>query len=71
MALTKAERREMNQYKYRFSYKGKRTSKKAMVEKYGKDGLERRMLEAARTFFEDPWQDNYWMDGLRIDVYYN
>lgn len=65
--LNKNERKEMNQYKYKFSMNGKRTSKKAMVERFGKDELESRMLEAARYFFEEE-DGSYWMDGLRIDV---
>ncbi len=66
MALTKAERKEMNQFTYRFKMDGKRVSKKAMVERYGKDKLEERMLDAARYAFEEDMEPSYWMDGLEI-----
>lgn len=67
--MTKNERQEMNQYKFSFKFNGKRTSKKAMVERYGKENLEQRMLEACRYWWDE--HDNYgnqYMDGLWIIV---
>lgn len=67
--LTASEKKELNQYKYQFRYLGKRTSKKAMIEKYGKDELERRMLEACRYWFDE--RDNFgnqYLDGVWIMV---
>lgn len=67
--MTKNERQEMNQYKYSFKFAGKRTSKKAMVERYGKEELERRMLDCCRYWWEE--HDNYgnqYLDGLWIIV---
>ena len=67
--MTKNERKEMAQYKFAFKFQGKRTSKKAMVERYGKENLEQRMLEACRYWFEERGNyGNQYMDGLWIIV---
>ena len=65
-ALTKNERKEMKQYSYRFKKNGKRVSKKSLVEEFGKDRIERMMLETAREFFEDPYYTGYYMCGVEV-----
>ena len=47
---------------------GKRISKKAAIEKYGKERIESRIAEAKKAFYEDPWELNTWMDGMEIKV---
>ena len=67
--LNTNEKNEMKQYKFSFKFQGKRTSKKAMIERYGKDNLERKMLDCCRYWYEE--HDNYgnqYMDGLWIIV---
>lgn len=67
--LTANEKKELRQYAFSFRFCNKRVSKKAMVERYGKDELERRMLDCCRYWFDE--RDNYgnqYMDGLWIMV---
>ena len=47
---------------------GKRISKKAAAEKIGKERLEARIKEAIADHYEDPYQQETWMDGMEIVV---
>lgn len=68
--MTSAERREMGQYRYVFRMGGRRVSRKAMDERFGRELVERRMLEAGRYFCEECGADDTsaWMDGMSIQV---
>lgn len=68
MELTKLERKQLNNFSYKFKFDGKRTSKKAMVEKFGKSKLERWMLECAEDFVADPMESFEFVNGLEIIV---
>ena len=46
---------------------GKRISKKSAAELIGKDRLEKRIQEAKETHEADPYVENSWMDGMRIE----
>lgn len=45
---------------------GKKISKKAAIEKFGKERVESRIKEAKESFFKDPYELNTWMDGMEI-----
>lgn len=47
---------------------GKKISKKAAIEKYGKERIENRINESIESYYEDPMQLNTWMDGMEIIV---
>ncbi|MGJ0689017.1 hypothetical protein ACR74Z_04160 [Veillonella seminalis] len=42
---------------------GKKISKKAACEQFGKEDMERKIKEAKQTFMEDPWVENSWWMG--------
>ncbi len=42
----------------KFFVNGKKTTKKALVEKLGKEEVERLIKQAKETFYEDPYIDN-------------
>jgi hypothetical protein len=45
---------------------GKKISKKAAIEKYGKELIERRIKDAKEGFMNDPYEIQSWMDGMEI-----
>lgn len=47
---------------------GKRISKKAAEEKYGKEKIAQRIQDAKESYFEDPLELNTWMDGMEIII---
>lgn len=47
---------------------GKKISKKAAVEMYGKERIEKRISEAIEGHLEDPLELQSWMDGMEIKV---
>ena len=42
---------------------GKKISKKAACEQFGREDMERKIKEAKKTFMEDPWVENSWWMG--------
>ncbi|MGF0020604.1 hypothetical protein [Acidaminococcus fermentans] len=42
---------------------GKKISKKAACEQFGKEDMERKIKEAKQIFREDPWVENSWWMG--------
>ena len=56
--------------KTKFYINGKKTTKKALTEQFGKERLNRWIAEAKETFFEDPYIQNDFMTSkgmLTID----
>lgn len=47
---------------------GKRISKKAAEEKYGKERIAQRIKDAKDAYIEDPLELNTWMDGMEIII---
>lgn len=47
---------------------GKKISKKAAVEKFGKERIESRIKESIEAYYEDPMELNTWMDGMEIII---
>lgn len=47
---------------------GKRISKKAAIEQYGKERIENRIKDAIESYYEDPMELCTWMDGMEIKV---
>lgn len=47
---------------------GKRISKKAAEERYGKERIAQRIAEAKQAFIEDPYELSSWMDGMEITI---
>lgn len=45
---------------------GKKITKKAAIEKYGKAKVESRIAEAKEGFMNDPYEMQSWMDGMEI-----
>lgn len=48
---------------------GKKISKKAAFEKFGKERVENRIQEAIEEYYNDPYTLVDWMDGMAIKVY--
>ena len=49
--------------KTKFYLNGKKVSKKALVEMFGKEAIDRRIKEAKETFMMDPNIENSWWMG--------
>lgn len=47
---------------------GKKISKKAAIEQYGKERIETRIKESIEAYNEDPMELNTWMDGMEIII---
>lgn len=47
---------------------GKKISKKAAIEQYGKEKIENRIKEAIEAFHDDPYELCTWMDGMEIII---
>jgi hypothetical protein len=50
-----------------FKLYGKTISKKKAIEIYGKETIDYRIKDAKETFFEDPYTQISWADGLSIE----
>lgn len=47
---------------------GKKISKKAAIEKFGKERVEARIKESIEAHYEDPMELCTWMDGMEIVI---
>lgn len=47
---------------------GKKISKKAAIEKFGKERIEARIKESIEAHYEDPMGLCTWMDGMEIII---
>ena len=52
--------------KIRIYLNGKKISKKKAKELIGEKRLVERIKEATESFYEDPYEQNIWMDGMMI-----